>query len=108
METPERTTMNIPAPKIDLWNGHTTALDICAPCWLCAGQPANLGGGNSRRFVYRGPVIKPTDPLYRRILTYPGGAVQTAAETVEDPEMVFDSAELSIYEPSHDLEELSR
>jgi hypothetical protein len=31
-----------------------------------------------------------------------------AAETVEDPEMVFGSAELSLYEPSHDLEEMSR
>jgi hypothetical protein len=50
----------------------------------------------------------PADPLYRRILTYLGGAVPTAAETVEDPEMVFGSAELSLYEPSHDLEELPR
>jgi hypothetical protein len=94
--------------QIHLLDGRACVLDICEPCWLYAGQLTDLGGGDSWRFVYRSPAIKPTGPLYRRILTYLGGAVQTAAETVEDPEMVFGSAELSLNEPSHDLEELSR
>jgi hypothetical protein len=100
--------MNIPAPKVDLWNGHAAVLATCEPCCLYAGRLTELGGGESCRFVYRGPVIKPTAPVYRRVLDYLGGAVQTATETVEDPEMTLSSAELSLHEPFRDLEETSR
>jgi len=98
--------MSIPATKVDLWNEHAAVLDICEPCCLYAGRLTALDGGESWRFVYRSPAIKSTDPLYVRILDYSGGAVQTTAGVVEDPEFMFGSAELSLYEPSRDLEEL--
>ncbi|WP_373142130.1 hypothetical protein [Mycobacterium marinum] len=83
-------------------------MDIAQPSWLYAGRVTELDTGASWRFVYRSPLLKGADPLYRRLLDYLDGAVQIYAKRVADSDMMFGQAELSIHEPHSELVVMSR
>jgi len=94
--------MNIPnLPTIDVLEGRTLIMDIAEPCWLYAGRITELDGdGHSWRFTYRSPEVRPSDPIYRRMLDFLGGALSLGEpETISDPGMMFGEAVLTLYEP---------
>jgi hypothetical protein len=86
---------------IDLFDGkHLAELEINEPSWLLAGRLTDLDTGASWRFVYRSTILKTSSPKHQRMRAWlgdaaPFGAVQIAA----DPDMMFGTGELTLWEP---------
>lgn len=86
-------------PAFDLWDGYATALDVYEPCWLYAGRLTNLDTGESQRFTYLSTSVKPQDGTFERMTDYLGGALPLGEpQTIPDAEMMFGSAEFTVYE----------
>lgn len=59
--------------------------------WLYAAQLGDL------LFVYRSPLVKDDDTMYRPVKAMIAGHQLDHREQVEDPDMMFGKAQLSIY-----------
>lgn len=95
-------------PTIDLLDGRSVTMDICESCFLYAGRVTDLDTGQSWRWVYRSAVVQEHHPLYQQIFDYLDGAAQIGVgAVVDDDDMVFGEAELSLYETEPDAAALT-
>jgi len=86
---------------IDLFDGkQLSELDICEPRWLYAGRLTNLETGASWRFVYRSTIVKTSSPIHQRTLAWLDGAAPIGdVQLSADPEMMYGTGELTLWEP---------
>ena len=86
---------------IDLLGGkHLSELEINEPSWLLAGRLTDLDTGASWRFAYRSTALKTASPPHQRLLEWLDGAAPVGnAEMKSDPQMMFGTAELTLWEP---------
>lgn len=56
--------------------------------------------------VYRSPVVRDTDDIYKQVMTMTAGAELLLRQTIPDEGMMFGEAELSVYKVnSPDMED---
>lgn len=73
-------------------------LDIAEPGWLYTGRITEFGeDGKSWRFVYR-TTLGLTPTMYQRLRDLLDGAAVIGSEIVADPDMMFGTGELSLWE----------
>lgn len=84
---------------IDLFEGKLTELDICDPCWLYAGKLTDAETGESWRYVYRSTLLRTDSEKFQPVLSWLDGAAPIGnGEIVADADMVFGTAELTLWE----------
>lgn len=89
---------NANGPTVDLVDGRAIMLDIAEPCWLYTGRITELDDqGKSWRFVYRTTLELPKT-TYQRLLDLLDGANVIDSKIVADPNMMFGTGELSLWE----------
>ncbi len=72
-------------------------LDLCEPCWVYAGRITRMDTGLSWRFVYRTTLDLPKT-MYQQLLDLLNGSIVIDSKIVVDPDMMFGTGELSLWE----------
>ncbi|MGD1281336.1 hypothetical protein ACKUUI_05965 [Mycobacterium seoulense] len=76
----------------------TPTMDIAEPSWLYTGRITEPDDqGRSRRFVYRTTLDLPIT-MYQRLLDLLDGATVIDSQILIDPDMMFGTGELSLWE----------
>uniref|UniRef100_A0AB39U2H6 Minor tail protein n=5 Tax=unclassified Caudoviricetes TaxID=2788787 RepID=A0AB39U2H6_9CAUD len=90
----------VTAALIDLVDGQLSELEISKPGFIYAGRLTNMETGASWRFVYRSTIVKTTSRIGKRMLAWLDGAAPIGqAQIAADPDMMYGTAELTLWEP---------
>lgn len=78
-------------------DGHVHTLVIAEPCFLYAWHTTELDSGRSWLSIYRSVALRADDELCQPAHDLIGNTGLLRCETVEDQNMLFCEAELSVY-----------